>query len=59
MKNNQKTETNWCVITGGPSTGKTTIGRSRHYIDTRRVKRQIVEELRSNTREFQLDVLDM
>ena len=72
MKNNHIIETNWCVITGGPSTGKTTtinmlaergykttIEHARHYIDTMRVKGQTVEELRSNKREFQLGVLDM
>ena len=72
MKNKQIIETNWCVITGGPSTGKTTtinmlaergyettIKHARHYIDTMRVKGQTVEELRSNKREFQLGVLDM
>ena len=72
MKNNETIETNWCVITGGPSTGKTTainmltergykttIEHARHYIDTMRVKGQSVEELRSNKREFQLGVLDM
>lgn len=72
MKNYQIIETNWCVITGGPSTGKTTtinmlaelgyettIEHARHYIDTMRIKGQTVEELRSNKREFQLGVLDM
>lgn len=72
IKNNQIIETNWCVITGGPSTGKTTtinmlaergyettIEHARHYIDTMRVKGQTVEELRSNKREFQLGVLEM
>ncbi len=72
MKSNKIIETNWCVITGGPSTGKTTcidmltergykttIEHARHYIDTMRVKGQTVEELRSNKREFQLGVLDM
>ncbi|MDN3723931.1 ATP-binding protein [Aequorivita sp. SDUM287046] len=72
MKNNQAIETNWCVITGGPSTGKTTtinmlaergykttIEHARHYIDTMRVDGQSVEELRSNKRAFQLGVLDM
>src|SRR5690554_6110897 len=72
MNNNQIIETNWYVVTGGPSTGKTTtinmlaerryktaIEHARHYIDTMRVKGQTVEELRSNKREFQLGVLDM
>lgn len=71
-RNKNKIETNWYVITGGPSTGKTTtinilqergykttIEHARHYIDTMRVKGQTVEELRSNKREFQLGVLDM
>ena len=72
MKNNETIQTNWCVITGGPSTGKTTtidmltergykttIEHARHYIDTMRVEGQTVEELRSNKREFQLGVLNM
>lgn len=72
MNNNQIIETNWYVVTGGPSTGKTTIinmlaergyktaiEHAKHYIDTMLVEGQSVEELRSNKRAFQLGVLDM
>ena len=65
-------ETNWYVITGGPSSGKTTtinmldgrgykttIEHARHYIDTMRSEGQTVEEMRNNKRIFQLGVLDM
>jgi predicted ATPase len=71
LKNNI-IKTNWHVITGGPSTGKTTvidmlhnrgykttIEHARHYIDTMRSEGQTVEEIRKNKREFQLGVLDM
>lgn len=64
--------TNWYVITGGPSTGKTTvinmlaergykttIEHARHYIDTMRIEGHTVEEIRNNKRQFQLGVLDM
>lgn len=63
---------NWHVITGGPSTGKTTvinmldergyktaIEHARHYIDTMRIDGHTVEEIRNNKRQFQLGVLDM
>jgi predicted ATPase len=69
MKSNQ---TNWYVITGGPSTGKTTlinmlnekgynttIEHARHYIDTMIDKGKTVEEIRENKKEFQLGVLKM
>jgi len=65
-------QTNWYVITGGPSTGKTTIidllqkrgynttiEHARHYIDTMHDEGHSVEEIRSNKRKFQLGVLDM
>ena len=65
-------KTNWCVITGGPSSGKTTtvnllrergyattIEHARHYLDTQRQKGHTVEEVRANQRAFQLGVLDM
>ena len=68
----KKASTNWQVITGGPSTGKTTvinmlaergykttIEHARHYIDTMRTEGQTVEELRSNLKKFQIGVLDM
>tara|TARA_R110002124_G_scaffold58363_1_gene162571 strand:- start:43 stop:585 length:543 start_codon:yes stop_codon:yes gene_type:complete len=64
--------TNWYVVTGGPSTGKTTvinmlekrgykttIEHARHYIDTMRIEGQTVEDIRNNKRKFQLGVLDM
>ncbi len=65
-------ETNWCVITGGPSSGKTTtvnilrergyvttIEHARHYIDTQRVTGKSVEEIRANQIVFQRGILDM
>lgn len=68
----KKIETNWHVITGGPSTGKTTvinlltergykttIEHARHYIDTMKEDGKTVEEIRANKRKFQLGVLDM
>ena len=64
--------TNWYVITGGPSSGKTTtvnllqargykttIEHARHYIDTQRITGKTVEEIRSNQVAFQQGVLDM
>jgi predicted ATPase len=67
-----KISTNWYVITGGPSSGKTTtvnllkergyittFEHARHYLDTQRLKGRTVEEARKNQREFQLGVLDM
>ncbi|MFD2823650.1 AAA family ATPase [Lacinutrix iliipiscaria] len=70
--NKNRIETNWYVITGGPSSGKTTtinmlqdkgykttIEHARHYIDTMRTEGQTVEEMRSNKRKFQLGILDM
>lgn len=64
--------TNWCVITGGPSSGKTTtvnllrdrgfsttIEHARHYIDLRRIGGETVDEIRARQREFQRGVLEM
>lgn len=64
--------TNWYVITGGPSSGKTTtvnllrtrgyqttIEHARHYIDTQRITGKTVEEIRSNQLLFQRGVLEM
>ena len=64
--------TEWYVITGGPSSGKTTtvellkqrgykttIEHARHYIDTQRVTGKTTEEIRANQLEFQRGVLDM
>lgn len=68
----KKVETNWHVITGGPSTGKTTIinllsqrgykttiEHARHYIDTMKEEGRTVEEIRSNKRKFQVGILNM
>lgn len=65
-------QTNWYVITGGPSSGKTTtvnllkergytttIEHARHYIDTQRVTGKSVEEIRTNQAAFQRGVLKM
>lgn len=70
MKN--KETTNWYVITGGPSTGKTTlinmlkeegynttIEHARHYIDTMIDTGKTVEEIRQNKRKFQQGILEM
>lgn len=64
--------TNWYVITGGPSSGKTTtvnllqkrgykttIEHARHYIETQQILGKSVEEIRKNQAEFQLGVLNM
>lgn len=63
---------NWYVITGGPSSGKTTtvdvlrrrgyrtaIEQSRHYIDLQRLGGRSVAEIRSRQVEFQRNVLAM
>lgn len=65
-------KTNWYVITGGPSSGKTTtvnllkergyittFEHARHYLDTQRLKGKTIEEVRKHQAEFQLGVLDM
>lgn len=70
--NNNIKQTNWYVITGGPSSGKTTtvnilrergyittMEHARHFLDTQRLKGRTIEEVRKNQREFQLGVLDM
>ena len=64
--------TNWCVVTGGPSSGKTTtvsilrargyattIEHARHFIDTQRIAGKTVAEIRDNQRAFQRGVLLM
>lgn len=69
---NKYIQTNWYVITGGPSSGKTTtvnllkargykitIEHARHYLDTERLKGRTVEEVRKHQMEFQLGVLNM
>lgn len=63
---------NWYVITGGPSSGKTTmvdllrrrgyrttIEHARHYIDLQRLGGHSVAEIRSRQLEFQRNVLTM
>lgn len=70
--NNSIVKTNWYVLTGGPSSGKTTtvnllsergykttIEHARHYLDTQRSFGKTVDEVRNNKRKFQLGVLDM
>ncbi|BCT77882.1 ATPase [Sinomonas cyclohexanicum] len=62
--------TNWYVITGGPSSGKTTtvnllkergyattIEDARHYIDLQRLGGRTVAEIRARQAEFQSNVL--
>lgn len=64
--------TNWYVLTGGPSSGKTTtvellrargftttIEHARHYLDLKRLQGQTVEEVRARRLEFQRGVLAM
>lgn len=70
--NKSRKQTNWYVITGGPSSGKTTtvnilrqrgyittMEHARHFLDTQRLKGKTLEEVRENQRAFQLGVLDM
>ena len=72
ISNNLRRQTNWYVITGGPSSGKTTtvnllkergyittFEHARHYLDTQRLKGKTIEDVRKHQREFQLGVLDM
>ncbi len=68
----QPIKTNWYVITGGPSSGKTTmvnmlkergykttIERARHYIDTQKIKGKSIEEIKANQLAFQQEIIDM
>ena len=70
--NNLRKKTNWYVITGGPSSGKTTtvnllkargynisIEHARHYLDTQHSIGRTIEEIRKHQTEFQLGILDM
>lgn len=63
---------NWYVITGGPSSGKSTVIRqlkdlgykttheaARHYIDLQRINGRSVDEVRANQRQFQHKVLNL
>ena len=72
ISNNPRKLTNWYVITGGPSSGKTTtvnllkergyittFEHARHYLDTQRLKGRTIEDVRKQQREFQLGILDM
>jgi len=67
-----KASTQWYVVTGAPSSGKTTtvnllkergykttIEHARHYIDTQRVAGRTVQEIRANQAAFQQGVLEM
>lgn len=64
--------TNWYVITGGPSSGKTTtvnilkergykttIENARHYMDMQQLSGRTIADIRNHQREFQLAVLKM
>lgn len=68
----KRQNTNWYVITGGPSSGKTTtvnilrdrgyittMEHARHFLDTQRLKGRTIEEVRANQLEFQHGVLQM
>lgn len=72
MSSSHKKENNWYVITGGPSSGKTTAinllkergyftieENARHFLDTQRLKGRTVEEVMRNQREFQLEILEL
>ena len=72
INSNNRIKTNWYVITGGPSSGKTTtvnllkergylttFEHARHYIDTQRLLGKTIEEIKKHQREFQLGILDM
>lgn len=72
MTNDRESRTNWYVVTGGPSSGKTTtmnllrqwgykttIEHARHYLDTQRADGKTVKEVRDHQTEFQLGVLSM
>lgn len=67
-----KQERNWYVITGGPSSGKSTVIQllkdlgykttkevARHYIDLQRINGRTTEEIRINQRQFQHKVLNL
>jgi predicted ATPase len=67
-----KSKNNWYVITGAPSSGKTTLIKqleekgycvvhevARDYIDKEIAKGKTIEEIRKNERKFQDEVLKM
>ena len=72
MIDHNRRKNNWYVITGGPSSGKTTtvnllkergykttIEHARHYLDMQRLNGSTVEEIKNHQKEFQLAVLKM
>ncbi len=72
INHHNKIKTNWYVITGGPSSGKTTtvnllkdrgyittFEHARHYINTQRLQGKTIEEIKKHQREFQMGILDM
>lgn len=67
-----KRDRNWYVITGGPSSGKSTVIEllkddgyttthevARHFIDLQRINGRSTEEIRANQRQFQHKVLNL
>ena len=69
---NHSIQTNWYVVTGGPSSGKTTTVNSlkdlgykttievaRHYIDLQRINGRSTTEVRENQRNFQHKILNI
>lgn len=65
-------ERNWYVITGGPSSGKSTAVQilkdlgykttrevARHFIDLQRINGRSTDEIRSNQRTFQHQILNL
>ncbi len=68
----RRVNTNWYVITGGPSSGKTTVVNAlkargyktmveyaRHYIDLQRAAGRTLKEIKENRRTFQREVLEL
>jgi predicted ATPase len=68
----RRVQTNWYVITGGPSSGKTTIVNAlhargyrtvveyaRHYIDLQRAVGRTLEDMRRSRKTFQREVLEL
>src|SRR5690242_8677281 len=72
MSLDDRPDTNWYVITGGPCSGKTTVVNllkergykttvedARHYIDLQRANGKSVEDVEQHQKEFQLKVLEL
>jgi predicted ATPase len=72
LSSSARIETNWYVITGGPSSGKTTVVNelrkrgyktmvedARHYIDLQRAEGKSLGEIKKNRRIFQRKVLEL